>query len=192
MTSPAVGLAAVGTVALTEGVKFLYTQAGELIKWWRTRKQGKQEESAPQHESAKVEVTPPASIMGGHFTAEVDVAALGRLEGDLRALRASLGEFAHDVDQIDPQDGEVFQHIDALRQSLEIIYGTRLTFEGEQRDSTQPIIRSAVEVERVAGYVAGVRARNIRAGQINSKMKIGDVTEGGEVVSVDITDIGRD
>ena len=31
-------LTLVGTVVLTEGIKFLYGQAGELIKRWRERK----------------------------------------------------------------------------------------------------------------------------------------------------------
>jgi len=31
-------LAAVSSLALTEGVKFFYAQAGELLKWWRDRR----------------------------------------------------------------------------------------------------------------------------------------------------------
>ena len=31
-------LAAVGAVAITEGIKFLYGQAGDVIKWWHQRK----------------------------------------------------------------------------------------------------------------------------------------------------------
>ena len=31
-------LSAIGAVALTEGIKFLYEQAGEVLKRWRDRK----------------------------------------------------------------------------------------------------------------------------------------------------------
>ena len=46
-------LAAVGAVAITEGIKFLYGQAGEVLKRWRERKAaGKRQRGAGRRPTA--------------------------------------------------------------------------------------------------------------------------------------------
>ena len=53
-------LAAVGAVALTEGIKFLYGQAGEALKRWRARQQAASAE-------APVAVELPADAFEGRL-----------------------------------------------------------------------------------------------------------------------------
>jgi len=54
--------AAIGAAALTEGIKFLYGQAGEILKRWRERKdKAAQESTAQADQTEAAEVTLPSS-----------------------------------------------------------------------------------------------------------------------------------
>ena len=60
-------LAVVGTVALKEGVKFLYGQAGELLKLWRERHDAVKTTPLQASEPAVIEL--PADIFEGQLDA---------------------------------------------------------------------------------------------------------------------------
>jgi hypothetical protein len=60
-------LAVVGTVALKEGVKFLYGQAGELLKRWREKREAV--ETPPLQTSERAVLELPTDIFEGPLDA---------------------------------------------------------------------------------------------------------------------------
>lgn len=178
-------LTVVGTVVLTEGIKFLYSQTGEVLKRWRERKEAKKD--APHTQIEPVEVVLPEAFEGQLVDPKINFDTVAKLEDNLRQLRQALGEYADEIEPVDPQNIALLQTVDALRRAFEAIFQDRLTFKGEQRSSTGPLIEGHIDVDEVAGYVAGVRAQMIHNGRIVGKVNAKRVGPGGQVVAVDLT-----
>src|SRR5690349_16387636 len=98
-------LTAVGAVALTEGIKFLYGQAGEALKRWRERKAaGKSADVEP------ADVQLPSDAFAGQLERpQLHFDAVGRLEQELRDLRAAVADYAQGIDEVDPNNEELLQ-----------------------------------------------------------------------------------
>jgi hypothetical protein len=149
-----ISLGAIGAYALTEGIKFLYTQAGELLRHWRERRDGAQQErTGPQ-------LRPPAEIIEGNLeSVPPDLERVDRLESDLREQWRSVAGYAAGVEAVDPADMALLDQVDALRQSLEVVYGQRITFKGEAREPSRPLVKNevlAMEAEIIASRVGNV------------------------------------
>ena len=168
-------LSVLGAAALTEGIKFLYGQAGELLRRRRDRPDDANPGDAEQVPGVLLE---PGSLP------QPDLDEVERLQAELRVLRADLHEYASGVDAVDPADRTLLLRVDALRQVLEVIYGTALVFEGEQAAAGE--VRGRVAAGDVAGYVAAVRADRLPGGLISGEVDVDRVQHGGEVVGVDI------
>jgi hypothetical protein len=180
MTEPFT-LAAVGTLALTEGVKFLYSQAGELLKRWRDR--DKNLENA-------VDVKLPSTAFTGDLgTVMPDMQALSTLVGPLRELRTALAEYAQGVDPLDPTDAGVLGQVNALRRAIEAVYRQRLTFVGEAAEPSGIPVQGSVSAQEVLGYVAGLRAHRI-TGTASGTVDVDRVGPGGTAVGLDAGEIG--
>lgn len=169
--SDAVSLASLGAAALTEGIKFLYAQAGELLKRRRDRTSADTSDATPEI------VAEPALLPAA------DLELLGRFESELRALRTDLSEYDSGVDLVDPSDEALLLRVDALRRVLESIYGTRLVLRGEPPAPAAIVAR--VDADDVAGYVAAVRADE-PVGDLRAYARVRQVRPGGEVVGVDL------
>jgi hypothetical protein len=166
-------LATVESTALTQGVAFLYAQAGELL---RRRREARDRAAAQDHQEAGEE--PLASISAGAAAAEPGSLPELRLpEGifepsssalpasapqALDRLAASLLEARREVDDYvvgmamlaDSQAG--LQAADRLRCLLEEVYGAAVTFRGEDRPAGR-------EATYIHAQDAGVVARDIKA-----------------------------
>ncbi len=169
-------LAGITAVALNEGVRFLYEQAGEILRSHRERR-------------AVTTLLPPEvfEAPAGELVAEPDVVT--ELESELRLLRRDLGEYGQGVDLVDPRDTEVLALVDGLRRTLEAIYGAPIAFRGETRpEGTR--VRGGVEVKEVRGYVAGVRAAvgSAASGDIAGRVQADSVEPGGRAIGVDLGD----
>ena len=184
-------LASVASLAVAEGVKFLYAQAGELLKWRRSRRPSTADSAQASPLPSTVRVETPPAIEGGSFEARPDVAALGRLEGELRALRADLLEHVEGVDAPATSDPEFLRRADALRRALEVIYHRPLTFAGEVRGGSGPTVDVDISADSVAGYIAAVRANAITGGTIDARMRVDQVAGGASVIGVDAGLIGE-
>jgi hypothetical protein len=169
-------LSVLGGVALSEGVKFLYGQATELLKRRRERK-AEQVDEPVEVPALEGELEQPL---------QADEAALERLEPDLRALRKELHDYVDGLEPIDAGDRRLLETADAVRQALEAVYGQRITFRGEQRPSSGPVVEGRVNVTTVAGYVAGVRARTA-SGVMRGDISADEVTSTGQAIGVDLT-----
>jgi hypothetical protein len=178
-------LGALGAVAATEGIKFLYGQATEVIKRWRDRKAGKQVEA-----EAPIPVAGAEVLAGELDSPKVDFDAAERLHEDIKQLASVLGNYANGLEDPDPDDRDLAAAVDGLRRALEAVYGQGITFKGEQREPSGPVVAGRVDVETVAGDVAGVRARLVRSGRITGEARAGTVEEGGKLSGVDIDTLG--
>jgi hypothetical protein len=176
-------LAALGGFALTEGIKFLYAQAGELIGWWRTHR-----DDVTLETTEPLPVVEVGAVDSQVHPAVVDRAAMARLDTDIEGLRWELAPYVDDIAPR-PIDGEspgLLEVVDGLRQALEAVLGQPIRLVGEARDTSDQVIRGQADVERVAGYVAGVRARGVVGGRIEGRVKSRSVEAGGEAYGVDL------
>lgn len=180
--------AALGGVVLTEGIKFLYKQAGEVLKRWRQRRD-KGGTDVTDVQDARLR--PPEGLLNG------TVEPVGprdeyaeRLEEDLGEARKLLADYADGIEVPEPGDHLVAEQADALRRLLEAVYGQRITFRGEQRPPSGPLVTGEIDVERVAGDAAAVRAKVISSGEIRGSAKAKEVEAGGKLTGVEIDQIG--
>jgi hypothetical protein len=181
-------LTAVGAVALTEGIKFLYQQAGEALKRWRERKAAGQSTAV---ESVEVQL-PSGAFAGELERPQLHLEAVERLEQDLRDLRAAVADYAQGIDDVDPGNEQLLQTADALRQAMEAVYGQRITFRGEPRSPSGPLAVGEANVDEVRGYVGGLRARKIISGSAAGRVAAKRVESGGQAIGLDVGTIGAE
>ena len=181
-------MGAVGAVAVTEGIKFLYGQAAEVLKRWRDHKAGKVAEA---QEPIQIKPTEVTGILEGTLEApKVDFAVLDRLHDDIRQLAGVLGSFATGLDEPDPSDHDLASAADGLRRALEAVYGQRITFAGEARPPSGPFVAGEANVDDVLGYVAGLRARRIIGGSVTGRVTAKRVGPGGQAIGLEVDTIG--
>jgi hypothetical protein len=169
-------LAAVGMAAITEGIKFLYGQASELLKWRHEKHKAVEGPQAVLSEQPKLMARPdvfesdPAQV-------SLDEGALERLAQPMDELCDKLSGVATGRTEVVTSDVALLTRVDALRKALEVIVGQRFTFRDEARPELQgPVIRGEVHVKKVLGYAAGVAAGIIT----------GKVTVDGKVVADEV------
>ncbi|MEU2453344.1 hypothetical protein ABZ605_25100 [Streptomyces sp. NPDC012765] len=180
-------LAAVTATVLTEGVRFLYEQAGALLARRRERaaEVGAAEEDAAGERAAEESSPTPPVVAEPRELPAADPVLVERFEAELRGLRADLHEYASGVDPVTTTDRELLVRVDALRRVLEAIHGTPLLFTGEPAAPQAPtVVRGRVDTDEVAGYVAAVRAER-PTGTIEGHVRARRVEQGGEAVGVD-------
>ncbi|TQM78285.1 hypothetical protein FHX81_0547 [Saccharothrix saharensis] len=183
MTDP-LALSVLGAAALTEGIKFLYGQATELL---RRRRERRDEAAALEVEPAEV----PELDGELRLPLRADGAVLERVEPDLKELRRKLQDYADGVEEVASDDRGLLESADAVRRLLEAVYGQRITFRGEQRAASGPVVEGGIDVDVVAGYVAAVRARAVTGGAtVRASVRANEVAEGAEVIGVDVDRIG--
>ena len=183
-------LSAIGALAITEGIKFLYGQAGEILKRWRERKDAAQDASAQMNTTEPIDLTLPAVFEGQLIAPQIHFDAVGRLQEQLRELRKDLNDYADGTEAVDPTDQHLLHNVDALRQLLEAVYQQRITFKGEQHPPSGPVVEGRIDVEEVAGYTAAVRARQIVSGSVKADAKAKRVEPGAQVIGIDTDIIG--
>lgn len=183
-------LAAVGMVGITEGIKFLYGQASELIKWLREKR--KTSSSGEAAESVQPKLMPRPDVFEPNpAEAAVDEAALERLAQPLDELCDKLSGVMTGRTEVDASNTALLTCVDALRKALEIVIGQRLTFRGEKRPEAEgPIVRGRVNVDEVLGYVAGVVAGSITSGTVEGEVQAKKVDEKGKAIGVQVDEIG--
>jgi hypothetical protein len=181
------------TAALTEGVKFLYGQATELLKRWRERRDAASKEAVSSVPATEpVAVVLPQTVFSGQLSAtQIHFAALDRLAQPMRDLRKTLGEYVDGIETVSPSDEHLITIMDALRQILEGVYQARLTFKGEQHPPSGPLVEGLVDVNEVFGIVSGVVANVIGAGvRVRGEVKAQTVKSGGDVAGVRTEKLG--
>jgi hypothetical protein len=177
VTDPAtISIAAVGAVALTEGVKFLYGQAGDILKEWRSRgKTVKSQEKAPEA------ISLPNVFDGQLQEPSIDYGVVATLEPDLARLYRELSEYATDLLPIEAGDEQLLRNVDALRQCLESVLHQRITFKGEKRPRSGTLVEGHVVAETIAGEATGVEGEGRAGGEVHGSVEARTVKRGAKV-----------
>src|SRR5258708_29931152 len=168
MADPAtISLIGVGAVAISEGIKFLYGQAGELLKRWRERRDKQAEGGATSGDSATeaVNVVLPGGIFVGQLeNPRIHFDALNASAKQLGTLRQELMPYIEGIEDLDSNSPDLHTRLDLLRRLVESIYGQTITFNGESRPPSGTVISANIEVGKLDGDAAGVRTREITSG----------------------------
>lgn len=192
-------LAGIAANVLTEGVKFLYGQASEMLSAWRRRRaaRGDSGGEVPAHQVSLGDsnTAPPKSVFAGNLRlSPPNTEVLEQHEEALDEILVlpALVRIAHGRDA-DPADPAQVEAAEALRALLENIYRTRITLVGEtgREPSGAPLVRGEAEAEVVAGLLAGVVATTIRirSGTVEGQAKATEVKAGGTVAGVKADEI---
>lgn len=169
-------LVGVAKVALEEGAKFLYEQAGKVLDAWRARRK---DAAAPL---PVVVAVPSAVTVGTPKTTQAipDPETLHTLQ-DLRADAERIAK--GDVSADDPA---ARVKIAALRDMLEAALGTSITFAGE---AARPLrVRDVRTIANdVRGRLIGVRIADGQSASVTGvDVEVRDVEADAEVIGVDI------
>jgi hypothetical protein len=177
--------AAIGAVALTEGIKFLYGQTGEILKRWRARRD-KAAQEANQAEAININL-PRAAFAGNLTKATIDFDMVQQSEKQLRQLRKDLSDYAEEIDKVEDNDTDLLEKVDALRKLLESIYQQHITFKGENRPTSGvPVVVGRVEAKVIAGQAAGVEAKVVTGGDVKGEVKADRIEKGGSAQGVKV------
>jgi hypothetical protein len=170
-------LTTVGVAALTEGVKFLYAQATEVLKSWRAGRRG--EPAAPAMVPA-----PEGVSVGPSAEPPLPAPRDALMEDTLLELRDMVDQVRDGTVDIASEPGR--RMVADLRDYLEVVLRAPIRFAGEPA-RTLETGRVDVVARRVEGDVAGVRARGGVTGRIGDvSVDVDEVGETGRVTGVDL------
>jgi len=150
----------VEAAVLTQGVSFLYDQAGQLLKRRRAGRDrvnsgGGRKGEAPAEPGPKLPLlTPPEGIFvaGNDGALEASPTELDRLAEDLLYARRNVEDYVMGDSVLDVGSHSAAAAIDTLRRVLEEIYGANLTFSQERRHPT--IVTTAVSSHGTDGGIS--------------------------------------
>jgi hypothetical protein len=171
-------LAALGASALTQGIGFLYGQLGELLSRRRERR------SRAGGAIAGAADIPPSGeagqILDGPMRpGPVDEDALDRHADQMAALRGLLLPYVEGDRQIELNDSQLLDRVEAARLLLEQIYQQHITFRGEQRPSTGTAIQ--LQAGDIGQFVRQVIASGERAVAIGGNVSGSTVITGDQI-----------
>ena len=173
-------LSTLAVAAITEGVKFLYGQAGEFLSAWRRRRQDKDAPPPRALDAPEgVTVTRPRPLPDPPSEQTV------KLLEELRQLAEPIQN-----GKIDATTPAAWATIEQLRDVIEAALQAPVRLAGEP---PRPLRVSDINVvtQRVASRVTGLRAdlAKLPGGSEISGVHVqtGDVEAGGEVTGVDLT-----
>jgi len=185
-------LAAVGGLAITEGIKFLYGQVGELLKRRRDRAAAAEAASDARTDEVPVETALPGALGGGVLRGTVAVAFLDENQERLAQLRSALANYADDTLAVETPNRELVATVTELRGLLESALGQRLTFVGEpdREPSGTPVVRGRVHADQtVDATVIGLEADSVSGGVVEGIAEVG-IAHGGSITGAKLGSIG--
>ncbi|MBK3576475.1 hypothetical protein JHN63_22225 [Streptomyces sp. MBT65] len=177
-------------VALTDGIKFLYGQADAILK-----RRAENRQAATRGEETRAELVPvqtPNVIEGQLQPIRIDPNAAEELADVLKDLRRQLEDYAQGYET--PPDGnlDVLRATQDLRDAIEDVIGQRITFRGENRDSTgTPVVTGQLTIQEIQGRAVAVHVEDVRSGIVHGELKADKVSDGGEANAVRITKLGH-
>lgn len=182
-------LGVLGGWVASEGIKFLYGQAAELLKAWRERRR---QMDAGTHLPSQLTVPIIATEVLDATPVEacVDVTVLEKEEKAMTMLLGQLGLYVGHESDFDLHDAELADQAGQLRALLEAAYGQRFTFRGEQRDPTGTRVSVTQVIDDVSGDVVGMNADVAPGASADIHQQAKVVQRGGSMTGYDGT-VGR-
>jgi hypothetical protein len=172
-------LAAVTGAVISEGIKFLYKQAGELLTSWRKRRD--------QPDTDPPRALEPPEVVHMENARPVEEPKNREIVDQLQELE-DMAERVKDG-EVDPDSPEGRATAAALREMLEPLLRTPISFAGEGERSLT-ISDIEVKAREVVGRLTGLRAD---LAKLTGKVQISKVRaeadkvdQGGEVMGVDL------
>jgi hypothetical protein len=173
-------LTALGGVAATEGIKFLYGQAAELLKAWRERCQQTKPGEAPSPELL-VPIIDSVVLDSRPAQRPADAAVLEKAHKSLVQLSGALSPYAQGQADVDLADEALAEQAGQLRALLEAAYHQRFTFQGEKRERTGSTVSVRQALGSVAGEVLGAKADVEPGSDLRIEQEADIVEEGGSL-----------
>jgi hypothetical protein len=179
MAADPLTLASVTAVALSEGIKFLYGQASEILKRWTARREGERDERP-------VAIVSAGAVAGQLEPAAPDWELVARLENELYRLRAQLNPYYEEIKKPQAGDERLLDDVDALRRTLEAILGQPITLQGEQRPVDRLVVTGEAHVKDLLGKATGVEASG-RDGHFAGRVDVDVARSGSEATGTKFT-----
>jgi hypothetical protein len=184
-----VTLSVLTAAALTEGIKFLYGQAGELLKRRRERKDA--DRKGLQAPSLDVPIIENNIVAGQLTSIAVNQDILDQRGDQLETLSEKLGLYDRGVYAIDPTDDELIARAEALRGLLELAYGQRITLKGENREATGSSVNVDVIVRRVEGQLILAEVDHVgEGGHVVAEGNVDTVAQGATMIGFKAKSVG--
>jgi hypothetical protein len=172
-------LGALSAVAITEGIKFLYGQAGEILKRWAARR----DEHA---KDTPIAVSAPDIIEGEIEPVVPNWETVQRLEEELHRLRGRLNPYYEGTKKTDPGNEDLISDVDALRRGLEAVLGQPITLKGEERAVDKLVVTGEAHIQDLTGEAVGLEAEG-SSGRFAGEVHVGTAREGSKVVGTKFT-----
>lgn len=183
--------AAIGALALTEGIKFLYSQAGEILKRWIARKKEMSQTPAKKNDNIETtEVVLPDVFEGKLDNPKIHFDKVRELESDLRKLRKELTDYVEEIQEVDGKDTKLLKTVDALRNLIEVIYQQCITFQGEKRPTSGSLeVLGLVEAKKIAGEAIGVDVEHASSGKFRGEVKADSIEPDGKAIGAKLKNV---
>lgn len=179
-------LGSVGALVLSEGIKFLYGQATDLLKRWRDHSQ-----SADKPISEPVQVAlPPGAFVGQLAEPRIYYQELEQVHIPMNEARKFLLDYTDGTAEVDPSDTALIAKVDLLRQLLESVYQQRITFAHEDRAPSGPLAEGRISADRVLGAAIGTDVDQFRRGTARGEANVKEVGPGGTAAGTRIKNLG--
>ena len=182
-------LTTVGIVALTQGVKFLYSQAGEFLAQWRRRKEAS---ATPETKEVSTMPVPPNVFDGPLALNDADLSILDDVGKDMLTAKKELANVVDGSSDVDLADQAFLRNVQLLRWSMEQVLGHRVTFIGEDRDPTgSPIVRGEVDVDLLERSEAtGADVDEMVEGTVEGTAHVGTASDNSKVTGARVGTVG--
>jgi hypothetical protein len=186
MVDPAtVTLSSIGAEALKEGIKFLYGQAAEVLKRWRSHRDKATHDNDAAHAATEpIAVKLPGVFVGELRDPEIHFDAVATREGELLRVFKELSSYASEIQPMETTNVELLGHVADLRAILEAVYRQHITFVGEQRPASGAILSGSVRAKAVAGEATGLEAEGKIEGEARGQVDADRVEPGGKATGL--------
>jgi hypothetical protein len=180
VTDPVIiSLASIGVVALNEGIKFLYGQAGDILKEWRQRR-----DQLKSNNKERATICLPSAFDGQLQDPSVDYDIVKELEPKLEVLRGELSSYATDLLPTESGNLQLLRRVDDLRQCLEAVLHQHITFKGEKRSLSGTVVVGHVEAEIIAGEAIGVEGQGQAEAEVRGSVSANKLEHGAKATGV--------
>lgn len=189
MDTSSITLAGVGGAVVSEGIKFLYGQAAEILKRWRERADCDSETSADSHSEIRL----PTVFAEKYLKGIPDYVVVARHADVLREVCKELSEYATDIAEVADGNDHPRKLLNVLRSILEEVYGQTITFKHEDRALHCPpvTVGGYVIARRIGGRVVATSVTEAVAGEIHGKVEADNIAKGADVTAVNIHSVGN-
>ena len=171
-------LAGVAGIVISEGIKFLYAEAGEVLKRWWDKRDAK---TPATPEPIAIDL-PQQAFEGNLREPAIHYDALAQCADDLDDAYSRLAPYVNGLRSIDPADEKFAALADRMRSGMEAVLGQSITFKGEKRDPSGTRIDARMKIDVVGGRATNVDIEGL--GDVRSDVIVGSVESGGEVTGV--------